>query len=390
VKKPLAARAGAEAFHIYALNHGLRGLRQAILASPAAPGCTALRRRFTMISGMPQHHPETSQDQLLELYWDRASVKRELASLRRERYTLLDRLKQQEGAIHRAREQLEGLERLLTNPLSAANAMVYFQLRRLWRTCSQRVGQFGQELEQQRVHRESAALEEAEMSRRRRRLNAIRERVEDLGEKRRLVTEEMQQVESRLAGLSAAAKLVKGPKLRKRLERLGKNGRVLDERVAEFAELREKIEGEPLPQSEALSLESRRLLNTTVIALAQQLVVHFSGDDLAKLAKATTERPVADMKFGDRGDCDRLVEGIRARIKQLKQDRSIGDKVRRRADQLAPQLTYRSETDTVPAASSVASIPLRVGEEAVDSPAGPPLDVNVLADDYWEINAALR
>ena len=68
-----------------------------------------------------------SAEQLLKLYWNRAGVKRELKALRRERFELLDKLKEQEGAIVRAQEQLEGLERLLTNPLAAANAMVYFQ-----------------------------------------------------------------------------------------------------------------------------------------------------------------------------------------------------------------------------------------------------------------------
>jgi hypothetical protein len=76
-------------------------------------------------------------EELLKLYWNRADVKRELKALRRERFELLDKLKEQEGTILRAQEQLEGLERLLTNPLAAANAMVYFQLRHLWRVGAQ-------------------------------------------------------------------------------------------------------------------------------------------------------------------------------------------------------------------------------------------------------------
>ena len=66
-------------------------------------------------------------------------------------HNLLDKLKEQEGAIVRAHEQLEGLERLLTDPLAAANAMVYFQLRHLWRVGSQKLEQFGTELKIQRL-----------------------------------------------------------------------------------------------------------------------------------------------------------------------------------------------------------------------------------------------
>ncbi len=41
-------------------------------------------------------------------------------------------------------------------------------------------------------------------------------------------------------------------------------------------------------------------------------------------------------------------------------------------------------------ASSVATIPLRVDDESGGSATRPPLAVNVLAEDYWEVNAVLR
>ena len=59
--------------------------------------------------------------------------------------------------------QLEGLERLLTNPLAAANAMVYFQLRHLWRVGAQRLEQFGKELQTQREKRERALVQDADI-----------------------------------------------------------------------------------------------------------------------------------------------------------------------------------------------------------------------------------
>ena len=99
-----------------------------------------------MLSAIRERQGPAPAEELLKLYWNRADVKRELKALRRERYELLDKLKEQEGAIQRAQEQLEGLERLLTNPLAAANAMVYFQLRHLWRVGAQRLEQFGREL----------------------------------------------------------------------------------------------------------------------------------------------------------------------------------------------------------------------------------------------------
>ena len=109
-----------------------------------------------MLSALIERDDNPTSEQLLKLYWNRASVKRELRAIKQERFELLDKLKEQEGAIVRAQEQLEGLERLLTNPLAAANAMVYFQLRHLWRVGAQRLEQFGKELQVQREKRERA------------------------------------------------------------------------------------------------------------------------------------------------------------------------------------------------------------------------------------------
>ena len=129
-----------------------------------------------MLSAMLEREGAAPADELLKLYWNRADVKRELKGLRRERFELLDKIKEQEGAILRAQEQLEGLERLLTNPLAAANAMVYFQLRHLWRVGAQRLDQFARELQTQREKRERVQLQDAEIAKRQRRLEAVRKR----------------------------------------------------------------------------------------------------------------------------------------------------------------------------------------------------------------------
>ena len=270
-----------------------------------------------MVANFLERREQVPEEQLLKLYWNRAGVKRELTQLRRERHDLMDKLKEQEGAIVRALEQLEGLERLLTNPLAAANAMVYFQLRHLWRVAAQKLEQFATELQMQRERRERAHLHEAALAKRRRRLGAINEKLQSLLLKRRDVLEEKTRLESQLEGMNALFRLLRGPKLRSRISGLTDGSIALEERIAELKELQEKIQGEALPEPEGLSLESRRLINCAVIALAQHLVVHFSENDLAGLAKSTTERPVGDMKFGDRRDCDRMVERIRERIGDL-------------------------------------------------------------------------
>ena len=341
-----------------------------------------------------EEHEDSHTDQLLKLYWNRAGVKRELSSLRRERFELLDKLKEQESAISRAQEQLEGLERLLTNPLAAANAMVYFQLRHMWRTAALRVEQFGKELQMQRERRERAQLHESALAKRKRRLDAINEKLGELVQKRKEVIDERNRLEERLGRMGAILKLFRGRKARKQLQGMEAGRVALEERITECNELIEKIQGEPLPEPEGLSLESRRLINVAIIALAQHLVAHFSEHDLASLAKTSTQRPVADMKFGERSLCDRMVERIRERVEELRSSKTLADYVKKRTDVLIGEMKYRNDTDSVPRPDCVEEIKMSFGADPANNlmrrATDAPLRINVIDENYWDIFAVMR
>jgi chromosome segregation ATPase len=349
-----------------------------------------------MLGALLDRQAEEPTDQLLKLYWNRAGVKRELKALRHERFELIDKLKAQEGAIVRAQEQLEGLERLLTNPLAAANAMVYFQLRHLWRIGAQRLEQFGRELQTQREKRERAQVQDAEIAKRKRRLDAINEKVGGLADKHRAVVDDLTRSEQQLERMNRVLRWFRGPGLKRRIAGLKDGRHMLDEKLAELRELADKIQGEPLPEPEELSLESRRLINCAIIGLAQHLVVHFSEHDLASLAKTATERPVGDMKFGDRRDCDRMVERVREKIEELKQQKTLADQVKRRTDLLLAEVKYRNDTDSVPNIECVQLIARSLSAQPNNEidlarrSADAPLRINVVADDYWDLLAIMR
>ena len=349
-----------------------------------------------MLAALLERQDEQQTEQLLKLYWNRAGVKRELKALRRERFELLDKLKEQEGAIVRAQEQLEGLERLLTNPLAAANAMVYFQLRHLWRVGAQRLEQFGKELQLQREKRERAQLQDAAIAKRKRRLEAINEKLRGLIDKRKLVNEEAARLEQQLARMNRLIRLFRGPPLKRRIAGL-QNGRlVLEEKLEELKELTEKIQGEPLPEPEDLSLESRRLINAAVIALAQHLVLHFSEHDFASLAKTATERAVADMKFGDRRDCDRMVERIREKIEELKQQKDAGGSRQEargsiaRRGEIPKRHGLRADGGVRGAHQPHRGCHRPSSRISRGASSDAPLRINVLADDYWDLVSVLR
>ena len=98
------------------------------------------------ISTTEKNREEDEQDRLLLLFANRANLKKEFAGLREERYHLLDKLKQQEGATQRAKDQMTELEALLADPIAGFNAVVFYQLRNIWMTCHDEMELFAAEL----------------------------------------------------------------------------------------------------------------------------------------------------------------------------------------------------------------------------------------------------
>src|SRR5262245_39505288 len=97
-------------------------------------------------------------ERLLNLYWNRAELKKELTQLQNERHKVLDRIKELEGAVIRGEELYAQLEEYLGNPDVAPHALVYFQLRGLWRACAARLGRFARQLKRQQEERERRRL----------------------------------------------------------------------------------------------------------------------------------------------------------------------------------------------------------------------------------------
>src|SRR5687768_3079342 len=115
----------------------------------------AISNRLSNIRQLLPGARQPEQDErLLQLYWNRAELKKELTRLQDERLKLLEQLRNQETATARAREQVQVLEEYLGNPEIAVHALVYFQLRALWRAGGAKLARFATQLQQQQSDRE--------------------------------------------------------------------------------------------------------------------------------------------------------------------------------------------------------------------------------------------
>lgn len=345
-------------------------------------------RLSTLRQLLPGARTAEEDERLLRLYWNRAELKKELSRLQEERHRILERLRTQEVATARAQEQLQVLEEYLGNPEIAVHALAYFQLRALWRTASARLARFASQLQRQQADREHRRqLIEFDQDRRRQ-LADFDRRIEDARSRADALGAQLELMEAKLAAMRGFWHYFRRARLHEEIEELRERWDKAMMEVTDLSDERADLEATPPPPFAGISVDGRRLVNTALIAYAQQLAASLSQGGLAMLAKETTSKRLFDVRYGTREECARLMTLLREALELLQDENEDLGGLKERTDALRASATYRSDADTVPLTDSIGTLPAPTatvsGLETVNR-AG----VNVLVDDYWDLYQAL-
>lgn len=336
-----------------------------------------------------QNTPQPAEDErLLQLYWNRAELKKELSRLQAERHKLIEQLNKHEATFARNSEQLEQLEEFLGNPETGPHGLVYFQLRSLWRASSAKVARFAQQLQQQQADREQRRqVLEFDRTRRQqladfdRRLAGARSRADTLEAQLKLQ-------EAKLESMRGFWNYARRRRLAEEIAAEREEWDLAATEVTDLSDDRIALEEKAPPPLQGISVDGRRVVNTAVIAYAQQLVVTMSAGGLAVLAKETITRRVFDMRYGTREDCSRLMMSLREALAIVKSEKDDLSGLKERTDALRAVAAYRSDADTVPLTDSIGTLPVPVAPVS-GLETGNKAGVNVLVDDYWDLYQAL-
>jgi hypothetical protein len=332
---------------------------------PIADELRRLARRMTG-QGIP-----AEDERLLELFRNRAELKKELHALDEERQRLLDRLKLQEGATMRVEEQLAALEQYLGRPDEGYKCLAYFQLRAVWRGASRRLEQFATELGRQQKDRErKVQLTGFERSRRERLAEVDRELAE-AGVLADQLQSEQRLAEQQLAGLAGFWNHFRRRRLRDAI--VARRFRI-DAALTQHTDLgdrRHEIESEPPPLFEGLSVEGRRAVNLAVIACAQSLHERIGAAGLADLVRQSTLRRVYETSYGGREECVALMQRAGRLVMEIDRMQDDLADIKARTDRLRASAGYRTELDAVPQVETL--------QDAS----------SVLLEEYWDVYKAL-
>ncbi|GFE82558.1 hypothetical protein GCM10011487_45580 [Steroidobacter agaridevorans] len=327
-------------------------------------------------------------ERLLQLYWNRAELKKELSRLQDERHKLIEQLNKHEATFARNSEQLLQLEEFLGNPETGPHGLVYFQLRALWRASSAKVARFAQQLQQQQADREQRR-QVLEFDRaRRQQLADFDRRIAAARSRAGMLEAQLKLQETKLEKMRGFWNYARRRRLAEEIAAEREQWDLAATEVTDLSDDRIALEEKAPPALQGISVDGRRIVNTAVIAYAQQLVVAMSAGGLAVLAKETITKRVFDMKYGTREDCSRLMTLLREALAIVKNEKDDLSGLKERTDALRAVAAYRSDADTVPLTDSIGTLPVPVAPVS-GLETGNKAGVNVLVDDYWDLYQAL-
>lgn len=320
------------------------------------------------------------EERLMQLFQNRAGLKKAYADLKDEFHLLRDRLKQQEGATIRVQEQLDALGDLLADPATGFGALVFFQLRGLWKTCHQQLSQFAKDLTRQQETRETARHAAECQAAKDERLADVDRRLQAAAEDADLKRERLANAQSELLRLTAFWHYFRRRRQQRSLEALRQGVLVADAAVGDLHAERSAISNEALAEFPGISLGARRNINLAIISYAEALCEHVDAFSLAARTKEAVARRVHEMSFGSRAECEDYMQRVQKAQAAIGNQRQITAGVKTRLERLRSISEYRNLADTVPTADSLAA----AGAAATGG-------WNVLAEDFWDLyNLLLR
>ena len=332
---------------------------------------------LTAIFGSSEEKTQDS-DKLMDLYWNRAELKKEFANMRKEQYRLRDLVKEQEGRTARIQQQLDHLEGLLVDTDWAHNVVVYYQLRGLGRRLERKLARFAEQLKQQREKKShSTVLIDWHEQLKADTSDAEGRILEKIDQIQRL-EDQLQREQRRLTSMSRLVRFFRGRSVMTLVDSLASQ---IEAAIGQESALRAELAGiknRTPPDSQGLDIAAKRSINLMIVAFAQQLYIHFDEAGIVRQIKEATEKSVGAIKYGTRYECAELLEVIQNAVGSLKKASDFVDVLQRRTKLLAETAEFPSSDNAVPFASTISTL-YRID----DSGNVRETEANLVGENYW-------
>lgn len=333
--------------------------------------------------GNSEEKPQESE-KLMDLYWNRAELKKSFADARKEQYRLKDKIKQQEGATARLQQKLDHLEDLLIDPQWVHNVVVFYQLRGLAQRCEQKLAKFAEQLKQQREQKQHEDMMSEWNAQRAVESAQFEEQLEVHRNQMQQTEDQLLAERQRLESMGTFQKIFKSRAVKAAIRQLEQE--LETARAAEtslIASIGAVGEREP-PKGQGLNVASKRTINLMILAFAQQLLLQFADREFVTLVKEASEKSVGSTNYGNQHECSQLLDRIQMGLNAMEQNTDYAAVLQQRAKLISDRASFRNKSDVVPIAASTTTV------FDIDEDGGiREKEANILGENYWRISKVL-
>ena len=327
---------------------------------------------------------ESDSDKLLELYKNRAELKKDFDSLRDDTQKLQDQIKTGVGETARVLHQLELLEDLLLDPDWAHNVVVYYQLRAFNMRCIDQLARFAEQLKQGSEKQQYGKVFDAWQDEQDEEARAIQVQLGEHQAQLQTFKYQIQAEQQRYSSMSGFARSLRKRSVRKKLDGIGAQIDATQTRETELREKLGEVQSRVAPDTEGLDIASKRNINFMILAFAQQIYVHFAADNLAGLAKESGDKGVGAINYGDRNACNTILDILGTRADSMDDVTKFADILKQRAQLISEHALFNADDDAVPAHGSVSTVYQIDQNGAVKK-----TDANLIGENYWDVASVL-
>lgn len=341
---------------------------------------------FLKLSLRPENPSPDEDHRVLELFRNRAELKKAYGGLQDETFRLKDLIKQQEGATQRVQEMLNTLEGRLSATETAYAALVFYQLRRLWQSGRELITQFAGDLARQQEERERRA----HLAQHNRQQFAKKQTAEKQLAAAQAIHDEasaqLARLETQRAALTRFWHYFKRRALARQVDAAQLGANTARGALAQAQQVVEDIAREPTPEFPGISLEARRAINLAAIAYAEVLCLRVATlkTPLVNMAREATGQREAGDSYGTPQECVLLMGQINRAQTLIAERAGLAEEIRVRSERLKRVARYRTDNDGSPTTQSIALSEGDVLETAALGADASRLP-NVLADDIWDL-----
>lgn len=334
--------------------------------------------------------PRKQEDErLMKLYLNRVELKKEFSRLQDDNYRMQQQLKKSDALHGQTQGRFKQLEEFLGDPENASTGLVFYQLQAVWNKATSRVVELAQELNLQQLERERRLQLMDFNQKRQRKLAELERQILDAQSNVDAMDARLLLLQRKLESLNRFWHYFKRRELLTTVAPIQAEADTAHFHLEELRAAYETLAQEPDPPATGLSVLGKRLVNSAVLAYAQQLVERLGVDAIAPLAKETINKRVQEASYGNAVAARQLLEKLPAALKMLRDNARDLQKLKTYTTRLRANASYRTSDDTVPLPESIGTTTVRIMGNDFSQQKAEFEEVNVLLDNYWDLYSTL-